>query len=154
DHAAAYTVGASPTVNARIALTAPAPASGTPILRARFGSTNVDAHATASGSTLTASLALAALPGSTAFGQHLVNIDWHASADGTTFNPVGSSAHTLYWLVGSPTGPLYSTAANRATGYAPLDGNPATALRHGVHRDVPYSPSGPFKPTELDALSM
>lgn len=154
DHAAAYTVSAIPTVNARIALTAPAPTSGMGMLRARVGSTNVDAHATASGNTLTASLPLAGLPGSTAFGQQTFNIDWLASADGTTFNAVGTSAHTLYWLAGSPIGPFYSTAANRATGYAPLDGNPATALRHGVHRDVPYNPAGPFKTTELDALGM
>jgi hypothetical protein len=154
DHAAAYTASAVPTVNARIALTAPAPTSGTLTLRARVGSTNVDAHATASGNMLTASLPLAGLPGSTAFGQQAFNIDWLASADGTTFNAVGTSAHTLYWLVGSPIGPFYSTAANRATGYAPLDGSPAVALRHGVHRDVPYNPAGPFKPTELDALSM
>jgi hypothetical protein len=60
----------------------------------------------------------------------------------------------LYWLVGNPIGTLYSSAANRATGYAPLDGNPAAALRHGIHRDVPYNPAGPFKATELDALSM
>lgn len=154
DHAAAYTVGATPTVNARIALNAAAPTSGTLTLRAQIGGTVVDAQATGSGSTLTASLALGGLPGSTAFGQQAFNIDWLASADGTTFNPVGTSAHLLYWLAGSPTGPLYSKAANRATGYASLNSNPATALRQGIHRDVPYDPAGPFRTTELAALDM
>ena len=153
DHAVAFSVGSTPNLNVRIALTSPAP---TPLisadLRGKIGSTVVaQGSANVNGNTIEANLATTSLPNAGQFGQAVYTIQWEASTGGS-WSPLGSSGgHLLYWLASAPIGTLYSLAAAKITGYAAAGGAPAAAIRQGIHGEIPYDPSdGNIEANPLD----
>jgi hypothetical protein len=142
DHAAAYTRNTAPTLNARFHITAQECFQAT--VRAKnSGAVVAEGNVSIGSDTLEASgLAVNGLPDATELARALYNLECEASVDGVTWTPLGTSGeHRIYWLVGTPQGALYSLAADKVTQYGPNDSDPATAIRMGIHTDIPYDPS-------------
>jgi Domain of unknown function (DUF4157)/Putative Ig domain len=144
DHAAAYTRGANPVVNARFrvgsALTAALPDAGVSSVSVRVKEGGV-VRATQGGIVAAPTVDVTALPltglgGSTAVGAHDYTLQWEGSADGATWIPlVPTGPHTIYWVNATPTpAPLYNLAVSKATRYATGRADVPAAIRSGPRR--------------------
>ncbi|MCW5854209.1 MAG: DUF4157 domain-containing protein [Anaerolineae bacterium] len=161
DHAAAYTKGANPVVNATFNVGS-LPGGGdagadagpaTVAVRVKEGGAVRATRAgitPASGAVTVAGLPLVGLTGSTGVRASNYNLDWELSTDGGTTwaTMVTTGSHLLYWLYAPPlAAPLRNVSVARATTYAGgAVAGPAVAaaIRSGLRGSVNYSPSDPI----------
>ncbi|MHC4215591.1 MAG: eCIS core domain-containing protein, partial [Planctomycetota bacterium] len=163
DHAAAYTSGSDPVVNAEFGVgSSLAGSSVTSVsIRVKEGGNirGTGTVAISGGSILNVSgIPLTGLTGSSGIRTSNYNFNWEGSADGgITWLPLGPTGpHPVYWLNGTPlTSPLYNFAVSKATGYsAGATGNAAAAaIRHGP-RGVDGLTYDPRDPINTDPLSV
>src|SRR5207253_10385227 len=161
DHAAAYTRGANPVVNARFriggALVAALPDAGVTSVSVRVKEGGVvramQAGIGAAPTVDVTALPLAGLSGSTAVSAHDYTLEWEGSADGASWVPlVPTGPHTLYWVNATPTAaPLYNLAVSKATHYATGRADVPAAIRSGPRRldGLGYDPADSINPDPL-----
>ncbi|MBW4617358.1 MAG: DUF4157 domain-containing protein [Desmonostoc vinosum HA7617-LM4] len=172
DHAAAYTKGTNPVVNARfvnVGSTLPgldaggdagsdggADASVPPSVSVRVKEKGTvlgtKIGITPSGNAIDITgLTLSGLTGSTEVRKSNYNLEWEGSIDGTTWTPMTTTgSHLLYWLHAAPLAtPLYNFAVDKATGYASGATDIPAAIRSGLRGDVKYDPADPINPDPL-----
>ncbi|MFN6495853.1 MAG: DUF4157 domain-containing protein [Nostoc sp. DedQUE01] len=160
DHAAAYTKGATPALNARFVNVgsslpgldaggdAGGDASAPPTVSVRVKEGGVvrgtQTGITPSGNAIDVTgLTLSGLTGSTEVRKSNYSLEWEGSIDGTTWTPMTTTgSHLLYWLHAAPlASPLYNFAVAKATGYASGASDVPTAIRSGLRGDVSYDPA-------------
>jgi hypothetical protein len=161
-HAAAYTRGSAPKVNARFPFGSGPPTQRLPPVTVRVKEAGT-VRGTQTGVTPTdtvevTGLTLTGLTGSAQIRSQSHTLEWETSVDGASWLPLKTpSFHLLHWLHGAPLEtPTRTLAVSKALSYANGTGTPGAAaaeIRSGLRRDLKYSPKDPINADPLTVFA-